>query len=575
MSYLSNLNTLLKGSYRRMASALALSLGSAALDVLCMMVLPAFLLLAAVGNHVPASALSRSLTTLLGQYTLTTTTLLVMSLFVLRGIYMLVLGARLAQLSESVREKVVAQMTVSLLGRPFMHAISRSIADDITSATSRSQAFSTIVVLPLLRLAQDSITIVATLGYLAWFEPLLVLFAGPVLMVVGLAYYFSIRRISDRQSKKLIGLETQLTHEITQALGAAREVRIMALAEYFSHRIRNVMWGMTQARGLLGAIYWFPRALGELALIVMGIGYMIHKSRTGTATEVVVSNLSVLAFAGVRLLPAFAQSMTNVVYVRSGREITQKLVLAIDVDRPLLSGAPVEEFTTSELEHVDFNTLQLSKVSFTYPGNSVPTLDCVDLEISGGQSIGLMGQSGAGKSTLADILLGLQGPDSGSIRLNGHPVALNHPIWWRQIGFVAQLPYIANETLQRNIAFGIPDDEIDRQLLEHAIQLAQLQQVVATLPKGLNTMLGDQGVRLSGGQRQRVAIARALYRKCNFLLLDEATSALDHRTEAEVIKSVSALKGKVATVIIAHRLSTLSACDQVFELRDGRLFAGR
>ena len=181
----------------------------------------------------------------------------------------------------------------------------------------------------------------------------------------------------------------------------------------------------------------------------------------------------------------------------------------------------------------------------------------------------MIGATGAGKSTLGDLLLGLLSPRQGEILINGKPVSSGDPAWWRLAGFVPQSPYIANDTLLRNIAYGVPDGKVDIGLVRRAVKLARLEEVVAALPNGLDTMLGDHGIRLSGGQRQRVAIARALYYQRDFLVLDEATSALDQDTEREVIGSIEALKGTITTFIIAHRLSTLQNCDFIIELHEG------
>ena len=215
----------------------------------------------------------------------------------------------------------------------------------------------------------------------------------------------------------------------------------------------------------------------------------------------------------------------------------------------------------------------LEGVSYTYAGEPEPVLLDVDLAIARGESIGIVGPSGAGKSTLVDLLLGLLAPTTGRITVDGRDIAGALRSWQRHLGYVAQEPFVLDDTIRRNVAFGVADGEIDERRVTAALRLAQLGDFVAGLPAGLDTMLGERGTRLSGGQRQRVAIARALYDEPEVLVFDEATSALDTPTERELIAALEALRGVKTLIVIAHRLTTVRHCDRLAVLRDGRLAA--
>jgi len=215
--------------------------------------------------------------------------------------------------------------------------------------------------------------------------------------------------------------------------------------------------------------------------------------------------------------------------------------------------------------------LSCDQVSYRYEEGSPLALDNVSFTIHKGQSIGIVGPTGAGKSTLVDILLGLLTPTSGHVLIDGEPLAGHERAWQRQIGYVSQDVYLLDDTLRRNVAFGVPDSAIDEARLTHALSQARLDEVIASLPQKLDTVVGENGVRLSGGQRQRVAIARALYHDPPVLFFDEATAALDNQTEREVTDAIASVHGTRTVVAIAHRLSTVKNCDQLIYLRSGRI----
>jgi ATP-binding cassette subfamily C protein len=216
-------------------------------------------------------------------------------------------------------------------------------------------------------------------------------------------------------------------------------------------------------------------------------------------------------------------------------------------------------------------TLSCEDVSFGYEGGPPLALDRISFTIERGQSIGIVGPTGAGKSTLVDLLLGLLPPTTGRVLIDGEPLEGRERAWQRQIGYVSQNVYLLDDSLRRNIAFGMVDGAVDEARLAAAITQARLDEVVAALPSRLDTVVGENGVRLSGGQRQRVAIARALYHDPPVLFFDEATAALDNQTEREVTEAIANVHGTRTVIAIAHRLSTVKQCDRLIYLRDGRL----
>lgn len=212
--------------------------------------------------------------------------------------------------------------------------------------------------------------------------------------------------------------------------------------------------------------------------------------------------------------------------------------------------------------------IKVQNLSFHYPESDKWILKDANIEIPKNKSIGLVGASGAGKTTLVDIVLGLLEPQSGCVLVDDVDIRKHMPSWHRSIGYIPQTIYLMDDTIKANIAFGIEECEIDEKLLKNAVKEAQLEDFVNSLPDGVNTFVGDRGVKLSGGQRQRIGIARALYRDPQVLILDEATSALDNETEKEVMEAIDGLHGQRTMIVIAHRLTTIKNCDIIYEVGD-------
>ena len=215
--------------------------------------------------------------------------------------------------------------------------------------------------------------------------------------------------------------------------------------------------------------------------------------------------------------------------------------------------------------------LSVKQVSFHYEDNEKEILSNVNLNIKRGTSIAFIGPSGAGKTTMADLILGILHPTSGIIEADGKNIEDNIKGWYKQIGYTPQTIYLMDDSIRNNIAFGLKEDEIDDDKVWKALEKAQLDEFVKGLPEGIDTNLGDRGVRCSGGQRQRLGIARALYNDPEFLILDEATSALDNETEKAIMEAIDGLKGKKTLLIIAHRLSTTKNCDQIYKIQNQRI----
>ena len=304
----------------------------------------------------------------------------------------------------------------------------------------------------------------------------------------------------------------------------------------------------------------------ELLAIVGLTTLVLTMLAQGREMPAIVSMLGLFAAASFRLMPSINRTLVAVQSFHYG------LPAITTLHRELHSGALVA--ASSEPLAPLSASIEAVNLTYTYPGAASPALTGVSLVVRKGEAVGLIGPSGCGKSTLVDVILGLLTPDAGAVLVDGVDIQQHLRGWQNQIGYVPQSVYLTDDTFTRNIAFGLPDDRIDPGAVRRAVEAAQLQDLVDSLPDGLDTLVGERGVRLSGGQRQRIGIARALYHDPAVIVLDEATSALDTVTEHGVMQAVQALQGRKTVLIVAHRLSTVEYCDRVHRLTHGRVVDG-
>ena len=312
-----------------------------------------------------------------------------------------------------------------------------------------------------------------------------------------------------------------------------------------------------------------PRLLIETVAIAGMIGYMLCLMQTGVSIRQVAPSLSVLALAAARLLPSANRINT---YTTS---IAYFEPFFMNVSDHLQAEIHDEDMTYDEHVYRRRETVEklplhreisLENISYKYPNTDVYILKEANLKIPVGKSVGIVGTSGAGKTTIVDVMLGLLAPAEGRILADGVEVRAHYKEWLKNIGYIPQTIFMLDSTIRKNVAFGVPDDEIEEERVWAALKEAQLDTYIRSLPDGLDTSIGERGIRLSGGQRQRIGIARALYEDPEVMVLDEATSALDGETEAAIMESINRLHGKKTLVIIAHRLTTIEKCDLVYRV---------
>ena len=321
-----------------------------------------------------------------------------------------------------------------------------------------------------------------------------------------------------------------------------------------------------------------PRLLIETIAVAGMIGYMLLVMMRGTSLSTLLPQLTVLMAAATRLLPSanrINNYLTSIAYFEPFMmNVTDNLQQEIhdgSVSYNSDDYRKKKEVTKLPVkEHIE-----MTDICYKYPNTDSYILNKAAMSIPVGKSVGIVGTSGAGKTTIVDVLLGLLKPESGKIYADGADVMQNYQGWLKNIGYIPQTIFMVDSTIRKNVAFGYPDDEIDDNKVWNALKEASLDEFVKNLPEGLDTQIGERGIRLSGGQRQRIGIARALFEDPEVLVLDEATSALDNETEAAIMDSINRLHGKKTLIIIAHRLQTIEKCDMVYRIEDGKAVRDR
>jgi ATP-binding cassette subfamily B protein len=437
---------------------------------------------------------------------------------------------------------------------------SSQLINGISSKTTNA----IVIIGSILSLISSSIMLVAILIALLAVNPTIAIaaFGG-----FGLIYVFIIRLTKSRllaNSKVIARESTQVIKSLQEGLGGIRDVLIDGSQETYCQIYRNADLPQRRAQGNSIFIGASPRyameALGILLITVLA--YSIALQEDGIANAIPV--LGALAIGAQRFLPALQQAYDAWTRIQGGQASLQDAIELLDQTLPDYAIQPIAQPLPFK------NTISLNQIDFRYSLETPYVLNKINLTITKGGRVGFIGTTGSGKSTLLDIIMGLLQPTEGSIDIDNQKItATNHRAWQAHIAHVPQAIFLADSTIEENIAFGVPKDQIDIERVKQAAHQAQIAKSIESWPKQYQTFVGERGIRLSGGQRQRIGIARALYKQADVIIFDEATSALDNETEQAVMDAIAGLSKDLTLLIIAHRLTTLKNCTQIVELGEG------
>lgn len=466
------------------------------------------------------------------------------------------------------------RMMINFMKRPYeyyLNADTSVIQRNITSDVNNMYG----LILSCLQLFSECIVFVCLVVALLLFSDAMMIMALAVLMVFLLLVIKKVLKpIMIRAGQENQEFYSGLYKWIEQSVMGIKEIKIGCKENYFINEYAKCGNGYVNAVQKYNLFNATPRLLIETVCITGMVGYFVLTIGQGTELAELLPQLTALAAAAMRLLPSanrINNYQTSISYFEPffmgvsdnlQEEIHDgKMTYDVEVYR---KKQEIEKLPLKE-------NIRLEDITYKYPNTEKLIFDHAEMEIPIGASVGIVGVTGSGKTTIVDVLLGLLQMESGRILADGVDVSGHYEAWLKNIGYIPQTIFMIDDSIRKNVAFGVPEEEIDEEKVWRALEEAALNDFVRSLPEGLNTGIGERGIRISGGQRQRISIARALYEDPEVLVLDEATSALDNDTEAAIMDSINRLHGKKTLVIIAHRLQTIEKCDMVYRVADGRI----
>lgn len=490
--------------------------------------------------------------------------LFIIVIYVLKAFFLLFVNWRQNNFSNSLSKTLEDLLFKGYLNQPYSFHLSRNSAvllrnfSEVGQLTDMTQAFIALII--------EISAIIGVVGLIVFIEPKGALVVSLFLCILIFVFQgFTKNRISKWGEERQTFTATS-NQFLFQGLGGVKDIKLMNRGNYFVSEYSKSNLSLSKIRIKANTLSQIPRLYIEVFAVMGLVALILSMLAQNRPVHVLIPTLGIFAAAAFRLIP----SINRIMFFMQGIQIAKPTInLLYDEFRVLNATAFIEKESFTVLNFKDKITLK--NVDFKYAKTRNLVLKNISLEIKKGETVGFIGPSGSGKSTLIDLILGLLEPEHGEILIDKTPLNSNIRSWQDKIGYVPQSIYLTDDSLRSNIAFGVDPKLVDEEAVNRAVDAAQLTEFILNLDEGINTFVGERGVRLSGGQRQRIGIARALYQNPSVLILDEATSSLDNETEKGFMDAINNLKRDKTIIIVAHRLSTVSNCDKIFKLKSGKL----
>ena len=495
-------------------------------------------------------------------------------LFIIKNAYLLFQTYAQTTFITRNRNRMISRVLREFLNRPYEDYLGADIPT-VFRLTDSDIPNTFQLLLVLIQLMTETFVSACLCVVLLVISPVMTIFIVAIFLGMTLLLFKILKPRLNKIGRKNQAIQSRIAKWRIQAIYGLKDVKVLNREEFFVrnyYESGNIGANVSRNYAVLNSL---PRLLIETIFIVSMISYIIVFLLRGGDMNVLIPQLTAFGVAAIRVMPSANRINTYISEIAYEQPCLDYLYENLNESMKTDVNGSVTGYDNEIGKHKEKLTLQdkivLDHISFAYPGTDKNIFTDVHMEVKKGQSVGIMGPSGAGKSTIVDILLGLLHANEGTITCDGWNIFDNYESWLAQIGYIPQSIYLVDESIRDNIAFGIDADKIDDKRIWEVLEEAQLKEFVEGLPEGLDTTIGDRGVRISGGQRQRIGIARALYHDPEILVFDEATSALDNDTEQAVMDAVNSFHGRKTMVIIAHRLNTIEKCDVIYKVDDGQI----
>ena len=495
-------------------------------------------------------------------------------LFILKNAYLLFQTYVQTTFITRNRNRMISRVLREFLNRPYEEYLGADIPT-VFRLTDNDIPNTFQLLLVLIQLMTETFVSACLCVVLLVISPIMTVFIVAIFLGMTLLLFKILKPRLNRSGKKNQSIQSRIAKWRIQAIYGLKDVKVLNREEFFVrnyYESGNIGANVARNYAVLNSL---PRLLIETIFIVSMISYIMVFLLRGGDLNVLIPQLTAFGVAAFRVMPSANRINTYISEIAYEQPCLDYLYENLNESMKTDVNGSVTGYDNDSEKHIEKLTLQdkivLDHITYAYPGTDKNIFTDVHMEVKKGQSVGIMGPSGAGKSTIVDILLGLLHANEGTITCDGWNIFDNYESWLAQIGYIPQSIYLVDESIRDNIAFGIDADKIDDNRIWEVLKEAQLKEFVEELPEGLDTTIGDRGVRISGGQRQRIGIARALYHDPEILVFDEATSALDNDTEKAVMDAINSFHGRKTMVIIAHRLNTIAKCDVIYKVEGEKI----
>ncbi len=470
--------------------------------------------------------------------------------------------------SNTCQVELTTQLLRGYIRSPFVFHLKKNRSELLRNINNSVPIVFKTVFLSFIEICIEVLTAIAIFVTLLAVNPDITIAIGVLVSGLFLLFTLVLPKIMRHFGIQANIFSEAIVRTVLQALGAVKEISVLGREREFEREFETIAAKYGRVKTVTQTLHETPRHLTEVVLISALVGAVFMISGSGEPASDLIATLGMIGAAAFRMVPSVNRTISAVNNISYGKAAVENIFehfMEFRGEDFRIHGDGAPPLPINE-------AITLRNVGYAYPDVETPSLSSISLRVEKGQSVGIVGRSGAGKTTLVNILLGLLEPSAGSLTIDDTPVTPDNVRRWRKnIGYVSQDIYLTDDTLRRNIALGVADQDISEAQIEHALATAQLKDFVNGLSDGIETMVGENGVRLSGGQRQRIGVARALYHHPEVLIFDEATSALDAETEAKITETLDLLRGQKTLIIIAHRMTTVQNCDFLVFMEDGAI----